>query len=178
MSSKAATQDSQWQAINTLVNRMKYYPLVQAICRSGAAWNEFDFGNFSTYPSQISAGICSPSTGAGYFLIFLLMQPNALKMVTELICNPSLLCFNSNENHIKKLNNITNTSNFYNNKNNNNELITSVIPRTNTTFTMNEDELAALIDDKYNNRSSASSYYSQQSALHSEVEVGSSKTGF
>ena len=62
---------NQSQAISALADRMRYYPLVQALCRSGAAWNEFDSYRYSTFPSAIMAGICSPSTGACYFVVFL-----------------------------------------------------------------------------------------------------------
>jgi hypothetical protein len=63
--------NTQSLAIYALVERMKYYPFVQAICRSGAAWNEFDNYRYSTYGSALLANICSPSTGACYFIVFL-----------------------------------------------------------------------------------------------------------
>jgi hypothetical protein len=66
-----SVSNSQSLAIYTLVERMKYYPFVQALCRSGAAWNEFDNYRYSTYPSALLANICSPSTGACYFVVFL-----------------------------------------------------------------------------------------------------------
>ncbi len=70
-SARSAVSDHQSKAIYTLVSRMKYYPLVQALCRSGAAWNEFQGYQYSTFPSFIMASVCSPSTGACYFAVFL-----------------------------------------------------------------------------------------------------------
>lgn len=58
-------------AIVALVSRMKYYPLAQAISRSGAAWNEFWYYRYDSYPSHMMAAICSPVLGILNFLIFL-----------------------------------------------------------------------------------------------------------
>ncbi|RYH20262.1 hypothetical protein EON65_23980 [archaeon] len=58
-------------AIVALVSRMKYYPLAQAISRSGAAWNEFLYYSYDSYPSHMMAAICSPVLGILNFLIFL-----------------------------------------------------------------------------------------------------------
>jgi hypothetical protein len=65
------SKDHQSMAIYTLVSRMKYYPLVQALCRSGAAWNEFDGYKYDSFASFVMASVCSPSTGACYFAVFL-----------------------------------------------------------------------------------------------------------
>lgn len=54
---------------------MKWYPLAQAISRSGAAWNEFDYYHFDTYESNIMAAVCSPMSGILNFIIFLVPLP-------------------------------------------------------------------------------------------------------
>jgi len=71
-------------AIHALVRRMKYYPIVQVLVRSGSAWNEFDGYKYSSFTSQLLASICSPSTGAFYFLLFLYMQPKAFTIFCSL----------------------------------------------------------------------------------------------
>jgi hypothetical protein len=59
------------RAILMTVKKMNYYAVAQVICRSGAAWNEFDYGRYSSFESEVAAAICSPSTGIFNFLIFL-----------------------------------------------------------------------------------------------------------
>ncbi len=63
--------ENQTLAVFSLVSRMKYYPLAQAILRSGAAWNEFDDYRYDSFASNMMAAVCSPSTGIAYFVIFL-----------------------------------------------------------------------------------------------------------
>ncbi len=58
-------------AVYTLVNRMKFYPLVQAVCRSGAAWNEWNSFSQTSFASYIMASVLSPLTGTAYFAVFL-----------------------------------------------------------------------------------------------------------
>ena len=81
-------------ALMTLIRRMKYYPLIQVLIRryelllgylvyinnriwfavlycSGAAWNEFNNYQYQTFASQLMNSICSPSSGACYFFLFL-----------------------------------------------------------------------------------------------------------
>lgn len=53
------------------VSRMNYYAIAQVLCRSGAAWNEWNYGAYSTYSSSLAAAVCSPSTGIFNFIIFL-----------------------------------------------------------------------------------------------------------
>ena len=86
-------------ALIALVRRMKYYPLIQVFIRryviqaddtaksathkntyvnnlichvcSGATWNEFNNYQYQTFASQLMNSICSPSSGACYFFLFL-----------------------------------------------------------------------------------------------------------
>jgi hypothetical protein len=37
------SSEQQMTAVSSLVSRLKYYPLAQAICRAGSAWNEVSF---------------------------------------------------------------------------------------------------------------------------------------
>eukprot|EP01039_Chlorochromonas_danica_P011215 gene11215-12507_t len=83
--SMPANASAQSLAIIALVSRMKWYPLAQAISRSGAAWNEFDNYHYATYPSNLMAAICSPMCGILNFAIFLVMQPKAWKSLTDLL---------------------------------------------------------------------------------------------
>lgn len=59
------------RAILRTVKKMNFYAVAQVICRSGAAWNEFYYGEYSTYESSMMAAICSPSSGILNFFIFL-----------------------------------------------------------------------------------------------------------
>jgi len=63
--------EQQVEAVFMLASRMKYYPLAQAICRSGAAWNEFMDYQYSNEESLLMAAICAPLSGVFYFIIFL-----------------------------------------------------------------------------------------------------------
>lgn len=65
------TATTQCMAIIALVSRMKWYPLAQAISRSGAAWNEFGYYAFDNYQSNVMAAVCSPLSGILNFVIFL-----------------------------------------------------------------------------------------------------------
>lgn len=84
-------------AIRTLARRMIYYPIIQAIGRSGYSWYEYAYGtNFGDekvdtveYSSMILAAIVTPAVSVGYMIIFLIMQPNAYKHFKALIfCQP------------------------------------------------------------------------------------------
>jgi hypothetical protein len=73
-------------ALSELASRMKYYPLMQAISRSGAAWDEFGTAGSSGYfPSGLMRSICSPISGIGYFLIFVVMQPGMVEYLTSIM---------------------------------------------------------------------------------------------
>jgi hypothetical protein len=70
----SGTVITQNAAIIVLVSRMKYYPLAQAISRSGSAWNEFNDNHDSTFASGLMSAICAPSVGILNFIIFLVSQ--------------------------------------------------------------------------------------------------------
>lgn len=88
-------------AINRLSMRMFYYPIVQAIGRSGCAWYEMEYGyNYqlnrtvnldppdttdSQFAVQCWMTICIPLIAVGYLVIFLIMQPDASKRVTAFV---------------------------------------------------------------------------------------------
>eukprot|EP01036_Dinobryon_divergens_P022964 gene22964-31270_t len=82
--------DEVTEALTALVRRVKYYPIIQVFIRSGAAWNEFNNYQYETFASQLMNYICSPSTGACYFFLFLYMQPRAYmvfcSILRELVC--------------------------------------------------------------------------------------------
>lgn len=67
----SATAISQSAAIVALVSRMKYYPLAQAIARSGSAWDQFDDYHYSCFASAFMSALCGPSSGILNFIIFL-----------------------------------------------------------------------------------------------------------
>lgn len=85
-------------AINRLSMRMFYYPIVQAIGRSGCAWYEMEYGyNYqlnrtvnldppdtsdTQFAVQCWMTICIPLIAVGYLVIFLIMQPDASKRAT------------------------------------------------------------------------------------------------
>ncbi|RYH05263.1 hypothetical protein EON65_45195 [archaeon] len=52
------------------IYRMNFYAVAQIACRSGAAWNEWDNGRYSSFASEIAAAVCSPSLGICNFIIF------------------------------------------------------------------------------------------------------------
>lgn len=82
-----------YEALTELAARMKYYPLFQALSRSGAAWDEFDrTGESGYFPSSLMRSICSPSSGIWYFLIFVLMQPG-MKSHLKDIFREYICCF-------------------------------------------------------------------------------------
>jgi hypothetical protein len=62
-------------AILSTVIRMNYYAIAQALCRSGAAWNEWKKGEYSCFASAVMAAICSPLSGTLNFIIFLVSIP-------------------------------------------------------------------------------------------------------
>ncbi len=79
-----------------LSNRLKYYPVVQIISLAGAAWWEYRYGfetdsfdNTSfTIGKEASLYLftfCSPTAGAGYFIVFLLVQPLVYERLRKLV---------------------------------------------------------------------------------------------
>lgn len=81
---QSAGQRPEARLIFTTVSRMNYYALAQVVCRSGAAWNEWNYGEYSTFSSNVAAAICSPSTGVFSFIIFLV----SLTFFPLLFCRP------------------------------------------------------------------------------------------
>jgi hypothetical protein len=73
--------------VRVLASRIKYYPIVQIVSRAGAAWYELAYGfDTDSYSADLSLtqtislyfyGICVPTAGIGYFLVFLIVQPAA-----------------------------------------------------------------------------------------------------
>ena len=79
-------------AINVLATRMIYYPLLQAVSILPAAVYESVVSIHRQNPTSSGAvaldvifAILTPSTGIGYLVIFLVMQPNAYKHFRSLI---------------------------------------------------------------------------------------------
>ena len=80
-------------AIIVITSRSKYYWIVQAISRSGAAIYEQVYGyggykgssNANEFASAIIFGFLTPSASIGYLAIFLAMQPGAKKSLLELL---------------------------------------------------------------------------------------------
>lgn len=78
-------QSIESQAIWALARRLLYYPIVQVIARFGFSWFEMMYGfDFSvTAVSNLEfavlcvIAITTPFGGVGYFIIFLVMQPNS-----------------------------------------------------------------------------------------------------
>lgn len=89
MSSKKAEKSAHERAIETLVQRIIYYPIVQSLSRSGLAWYEEVYGiNFSPHeatPTQYACiiffTIVTPLASVGYLVIFLIMQPSAYTLL-------------------------------------------------------------------------------------------------
>jgi hypothetical protein len=85
MSSKTNNKSDQEMAIRTLARRLIFYPVVQAIGRSGYAWYEFEYGvnidvddpTQEQFASLIFLTIITPMVSIGYLIIFLVMQPRA-----------------------------------------------------------------------------------------------------
>lgn len=86
--------------IRVLSSRLKYYPIVQIITRSGAMWyqlqygdnwnNVGDTGSFLQILSLCFYSVCLPSAGFGYFIVFLIVQPTAYRHLKKRIRNKYL----------------------------------------------------------------------------------------
>jgi hypothetical protein len=79
--------------INELSRRMIYYPVMQSVCRVGAAIYERLYG-YGPYPGNTSDkqfqiacvyAISAPAAGIGYLIIFLAMQPYAYEQFISLL---------------------------------------------------------------------------------------------
>ncbi len=77
--------DPQHVALTVLVNRMKYYPFWQAVCRFFSAWNEYQDYEYSTPVISALASISAPSLGVCMFVVFL---------VSDLTCGVQPLLLN------------------------------------------------------------------------------------
>eukprot|EP01040_Poterioochromonas_malhamensis_P000429 gene429-461_t len=93
MSSTTLNKSPQEIAIRTLARRLIFYPIVQAIGRSGYAWYEFAYGyyidmddpNPEQYASLIFLTIVTPFVSIGYLIIFLAMQPRAYEEFRQMV---------------------------------------------------------------------------------------------
>lgn len=93
MSSTTLNKSPQEIAIRTLARRLIFYPIVQAIGRSGYAWYEFAYGyyidmddpNPEQYASLIFLTIVTPFVSIGYLIIFLAMQPRAYEEFWQMV---------------------------------------------------------------------------------------------
>lgn len=79
-----------------LCARLRFYPLVQVLCRLFASWRELNWdpetqieisNRNSNYKNTIIIldALTRPSAGICYFLIFVYLTPDAVKMLRELI---------------------------------------------------------------------------------------------
>jgi hypothetical protein len=106
------------KVINRLSLRLFYYPIVQAISRSGCAWYEMRYGynfdpnsgyNFSpehtsnfAFAAQCTMALSMPVASIGYLIIFLIMQPKAFYSFVHILDKPptqdlSVLLLNGGE---------------------------------------------------------------------------------
>eukprot|EP00981_Chlorochromonas_danica_P006298 scaffold1355_cov154-Ochromonas_danica.AAC.16 len=90
--------------IQQLSFRLFFYPIIQAISRSGCAWYEMQYGysfssgrgyNFSpehtsswAFAAQCTMAISMPIASVGYLIVFLNMQPKALRVLKHALCWP------------------------------------------------------------------------------------------
>lgn len=87
MGMNSGTRSVQELAIRTVTYRLIYYPIVQAIGRSGYSWYEAQYGDDidsgtedpGRFGCLIFLTIITPMVSVGYLVIFLAMQPNAYK---------------------------------------------------------------------------------------------------
>lgn len=121
---KSATGSSRTNsevAIATMSRRLFYYPIVQAIGRSGCAWYEMTYGyefspdkgfNFNPdytsntqFAAQCMMVISTPLISVGYLAIFLVMQPDAARRCKELLRLDENWCRKSGTNVMELQNN-------------------------------------------------------------------------
>lgn len=67
--------------VMSLIKSLMYYPLVELVCRSGAAWYEYSTDTRNSYAALLMYSIFTASTGIGFFLVFLIMQKDVLTYV-------------------------------------------------------------------------------------------------
>jgi hypothetical protein len=109
MRSQSCAKTTSEAAISKLSMRLFYYPIVQAVGRSGCAWYEgaygynfapdrgFNFNPSETSDTQFAAQclmvISTPLISVGYLVIFLIMQPNAAKCLDDMLGFPCVARF-------------------------------------------------------------------------------------
>lgn len=73
----------QANAIKVLVSRMKYYPISQVILRLGPVWLYFNRDTQNIRAARYIYVLTTPATGIVYFIVFLLLQPIAKKILMK-----------------------------------------------------------------------------------------------
>lgn len=121
MSSKTINKSDQEIAIRTVSRRMIFYPIIQAISRSGYSWYELQYGA-AISPSDSSADkyacllfltIITPIVSLGYLIIFLVMQPNAYEHFVALMTCRDFHTITPKEEHVVFRNTGSKTSSFH-----------------------------------------------------------------
>jgi len=92
--SKSTTKTPAEIAINTLCRRVMYYPILQAISRSGYAWYESQYGfdfrvseaehDPERYTALMYSAIITPTVSFGNLILFLIIEPNAYIIFKEI----------------------------------------------------------------------------------------------
>lgn len=77
------------KAILSLVGRLKYYPLIQILARSGPAIDRAvngisDLNNDNITPLKLYSAVTIPIAGLGYFIVYMCTQPGAVKELWDL----------------------------------------------------------------------------------------------
>jgi hypothetical protein len=80
--------------VYVLISRLKYYPVCQVLCFSGAAWYQLQYGREETYedakgsiPQTISLilfSLSNPAAGFCNFVVFLVCQPAAYMCLKQI----------------------------------------------------------------------------------------------
>lgn len=78
------------KAILSLVGRLKYYPLIQILARSGPAIDRAvngisDLNNDNITPLKLYSAVTIPIAGLGYFIVYMCTQPGAGKELWDLV---------------------------------------------------------------------------------------------
>lgn len=147
------------RAITTLVRRMIYYPIVQAVSRSGYAWYQEAYGTQMDpdksdnvqFALLVFIGIITPTLSVGNLLIFLRMQPHAYTEFKLLFSN--LLCLNTTTTTTTTYKNINKDNNF-------NEIDNDSITRS----LLSEN-------DTNNNNNNKCIYNNSSTAVHDESDM-------
>jgi len=78
------------KAILSLVGRLKYYPLIQILARSGPSIDRAvngisDLNNDNITPLKLYSAVTIPIAGLGYFIVYMCTQPGASKELWDLV---------------------------------------------------------------------------------------------